>query len=139
MFIVFCFESLSIAQTAHQWAKYGNKSFEEKDYYGASLYFKNALTADTLNLEIINKYAAALRLFNDYAQAEKYYRYLLQLDKNKAYPETVFWLATLQKNNAKYQDARKNFLKYKNTAEDKKVTFIKNQFKKLVPVNMHRN
>lgn len=121
--ITLTLSSLLRAQSPARWIKYGDQSFAEKDYYGASKYFKDAMLLDSSNLEIINKYATSLRLFNDYILAEKYYAYLLKLDKNKIYKESLFWLATMQKNNAKYQEARKNFTKFSTNFKDKK-TFI---------------
>lgn len=106
-----------------KWMKYGDKSWAEKDYYGASKYYKEALLTDSTNLEILNKYASALRMYNDYLLAEKYYDYLFKSDKNKIYKESLFWLASMQKSNAKYQDARKNFIRFSTYYKDKN-TFI---------------
>ena len=107
------------AQSPTQWIKYGDKSWAEKDYYGASKYYKEAFVIDTANLEFLNKYASALRMYNDYLLAEKYYQYLYKLDKGKNFKEALFWLATMQKSNAKYQDARKNFTKFSTVYKDR--------------------
>ena len=103
------------AQTQKQWLKHADRSFEEKDFYGASLYYRKAMLVDSSNLYVVHRYAESLRLYNEYKLAEHYYGYVYRKDRSKGYPESLFWLAMMQKNNAKYIDARRNFIQFKNS------------------------
>jgi hypothetical protein len=113
------------AQTQKQWVKYGDKSYKERDYYGASLYYKKAMVLDSNNLEVVYKYAESLRLYNEYELGEQYYQYIYKQDQGKNFKEALFWLASMQKYNAKYQDARKNFTRFSTIYKDKQAFFYK--------------
>lgn len=101
----------SFAQNSKKLIKHGEQAIAEGDYYGAVLYFRKAMEIDSSNLGVNYKYAEALRLYNDYPAAERYYNYVYQKDKGKQFPECLFWLAMMQKQNGKYTVAKKNFKK----------------------------
>lgn len=103
------------AQTQKQWLKHADKSFEEKDFYGASLYYRKAMLVDSSNLYVVHRYAESLRLYNEYKLAERYYWFVYSKDKSRNHPESLFWLAMMQKYNAKYLEARKNFIQFRNS------------------------
>lgn len=110
--ILFIFTiSLANAQNSKKLIKHGDQAIAEGDYYGAVLYFRKAMEIDSSNLGINYKYADALRLYNDYPAAERYYNFVYQKDKGKQFPECLFWLAMMQKQNGKYALAKKNFKK----------------------------
>lgn len=113
------------AQSQKQWVKQGDKSFKERDFYGASLYYRRAMVLDSGNLEVVYKYADALRLYNEYELGEKYFQYVYKKDLGKNFKEALFWLASMQKYNAKYQDARKNFTKFTGIYKNKDSFFYK--------------
>lgn len=124
--LLFILVPLSMSgQSQRQWIKYGNKSFQERDYYGASLYYRKAMLLDSGNLEVVYRYAEALRSYNEYQLGEKYYHYVFKKDLGTNFKEALFWLASMQKYNAKYQDARKNFIKFANFCKDKNSYFYK--------------
>lgn len=102
----------SYSQNQKQWLKYADKSFEEKDFYGASLYYRKAMLLDSSNLYVVYNYAESLRLYNEYNLAERYYKYVYSRDNKKQFPESLFWWALMQKFNAKYEEARKNFTRF---------------------------
>jgi tetratricopeptide (TPR) repeat protein len=111
----FCLSSLSLnAQNQKQMVKNGDKLIEEyNDYYGASLWYKKALDIDSTYLDIVFKYAEALRGYNDYAKAESKYYYIYKKDRGRVYPLAPFWYSMLLKYNGKYSDAKKSFKRSK--------------------------
>lgn len=109
--LLFFTTSLANAQNSKKLIKYGEQAIAEGDFYGAVLYFRKAMEIDSSNLGVNYKYAEALRLYNDYPSAERYYNFVYQKDKGKQFPECLFWLAMMQKQNGKYTIAKKNFKK----------------------------
>ena len=120
--LILCFSiitSLAFAQTQKQWLRYADESFEKRDYYGASIYYRKAMLVDSSNLYVVFQYAESLRQFNEYKLAEYYYKFVIDKDKEKEYPLSVFWYATMQKYNANYLKARQNFIRYSKNKLDK--------------------
>lgn len=97
------------AQNKKKLLEFATHSMQEKDYYGASVYYEKALDKDPGNIDILKPTADAHRLFNDYEGALAYYRQLERLDEEDKYPETVFWIATMHKYNADYDKALEHF------------------------------
>ncbi len=115
-FIAFCvlFSTNLAAQSQKQLVKNGDKLIEEyRDYYGASIWYKKALDIDSTYLDIVFKYAEALRGYNDYAKAESKYYYIYKKDRGRLYPMAPFWYSTMLKYNGKYSDAKKSFKRSK--------------------------
>jgi hypothetical protein len=119
------FAATAFAQTQKQWLKHADKSYEEKDYYGASLYYRQAMLVDSNNLSVVYKYAESLRLYNEYKKAQYYYNYVFLKDKVRTFQECLYWLATMQKFNAEYIEARKSFLLFVSTYKQKDSFFYK--------------
>ncbi|MFN6946674.1 MAG: DUF1573 domain-containing protein [Cytophagaceae bacterium] len=111
---------LSLAQTKEQRIKFGDLSYNENDFYGASIYYANALGMDSSDLQVYNKYAESLRLTNDYKKAAIYYNNLLRRDRARKFPETRFWLAMMQKSNGDYLNAQDNFQQFAKGYRNKK-------------------
>ncbi|MBX9850813.1 MAG: DUF1573 domain-containing protein [Cytophagaceae bacterium] len=127
-FIIILLYLNSFGQTQKQWLKHAEKSYAEKDFYGAAFYYRQAMLQDSSNLYVVYKYAESLRQFNEYKLSENYYKYVYSKDKNKTYAEALFWYAMMQKNNAKYIDARKSFIQFANSYKQKDSYFyIKSQ------------
>jgi len=101
------------AQNQKQLVKTGDQLYNEGDFYGASLWYQQALEIDSTYLAIVFKYAESLRLYNDYAKAESKYYYIYKKDRGKVYPEAAFWYAMMLKYNTKYLDAKKSFKRAK--------------------------
>lgn len=113
--IIFClllFSFSSICQTKRQWKKYGDLSFGEKDFRGASEYYHLAYLKDTTDYEVLGHYCQSLRLARNYLLAEQNYLLLLEKDGTAKNPEALYWLGVLSKNNGKYQEAREYFNKF---------------------------
>ena len=101
------------AQNQKQLVKAGDQLYTQGDFYGASLWYKQALEIDSTYLDIVFKYAESLRQYNDYAKAESKYYYIYKKDRGKTYPTAAFWYAMMLKYNAKYYDAKKAFKRAK--------------------------
>ena len=102
------------AQNQKQLVKTGDKLIAEYgDFYGASIWYKQALDLDSTYLDIAFKYAEALRGYNDYAKAEAKYYYIFRKDRGRNFPMAPYWHATMQKYNGKYSDAKKSFKRAK--------------------------
>ncbi len=101
------------AQTQKDFVKVGDKLTAMGDHYGASIWYKKALDLDSTYVDIVYKYAEALRSYNDYKKAESKYYYIYKKDRGKDYPLAPFWYAMMQKYNGKYSDAKKSFKRAK--------------------------
>ena len=78
--------SISFPQSQKQLIKVGDQLFAEGDYYGASKWYSDALEMDVVFLDLKYKYAESLRLYNDYAKAEKEYYYIYKKDNGRTLP-----------------------------------------------------
>jgi hypothetical protein len=125
LFFLLCISFLAHGQSQKQWLKHADKSFGEKDFYGASIYYRKAMLVDSSNMYVVYRYAESLRQYNEYKQAEKYYKYVYSKDKARAYQESLFWMAMMQKYNGKYIDARKGFILFVNSYKQKDSYFYK--------------
>ncbi len=105
---------LSVAQTATQLTKAGDKKFAEGDFYAASLYYKDALKKDEESSDLNFKYAESCRMFNDFAGASYGYRATIKLDKQNQYPMASFWLGEVLRSSCdcKCEEAQKQFHRF---------------------------
>jgi len=109
------------AQTPKDWVKNGDHLIAKyNDYYGASLWYQQALEIDSSVIETVFKYAEALRGYNDYEKAESNYYYIYKRDRGRIYPFAPFWYATMLKYNGKYAAAKKAFKRSKRYFTDHK-------------------
>lgn len=109
------------AQSQKQLIKVGDQLFAEGDFYGASKWYKDAIDVDSAYLDVVYKYAEALRLYNDYAKAEWYYNSVYRKDLGgKLYPLAPFWYSMMLKYNGNYNEAKKFFKRSKRFFKDKK-------------------
>lgn len=122
LLVVFSVGYLS-AQSQKQLIKVGDQLFAEGDFYGASKWYKDAMDLDSAYLDVVYKYAESLRLFNDYAKAEKYYLKIYRQDMGKLYPMAPFWYSTMLKYNGNYNEAKKTFKRAKRFFQNDKKGF----------------
>jgi hypothetical protein len=101
------------AQTYSQLVEYGDKKVHQRDYYYALDFYRQAMDIDSVSVEINWKYAEALRLYKDYKKAEYYYAKVFRKEDAKIYSRSVFWLAQMQYQNGKYNDALSTWKKAK--------------------------
>jgi tetratricopeptide (TPR) repeat protein len=99
----------------------GDKAFADNDFFGASIYYNQAILRDSSDIIMQYKYAEASRLNYDFDVAERWYNKVYKADAGgKLYPECVFWIASLKKNKGKYKDAKAMFDKYAKKNKKKK-------------------
>lgn len=109
LFCAFLLPGTLSSQTFEESVLYGDEAMLENDFYGAAMYYRNALYLDSTSLKAAWKYAEASRLFNSYEEAERFYDKVLARDNGRKYPLCRFWLAMMQKTNGKYAQAARNF------------------------------
>lgn len=104
--LLFCVPALfSIAARAQSFVQYmdfADQKVISGDYYYAIQYYKKAMEIDSNSVEVLWKYAEALRLYKDYPAAEYYYQKVYKKEASKIYPMSIFWLGTMQHINGKY-------------------------------------
>ncbi len=104
----------SYAQSYKQLIDYADINAEAGDFYGASIYYEQAMKIDSSKIELLYKYAQALRKYNNYTKAAYYYEKVWDKDKGgRIYKDASFWLASMQKYNAEYRTASKTWKKVK--------------------------
>ncbi len=110
LLLVFLITTVSLsAQTFQENLLYGDEAMGEHDFYGAAMYYRNALYLDSSSLKAAWKYAEASRLFNNYQEAACYYAQVLERDRGPRYPLSRFYLALMQKTLGEYAIAEENF------------------------------
>jgi len=99
----------------------GDKAFADNDFFGASLYYNQAILKDSTDIVLQYKYAEASRLNYDIDIANKWYNKVYNADKQgKLYPECIFWMATINKTKGNYKEAKALFAKYAQKNKNKK-------------------
>jgi WD40-like Beta Propeller Repeat len=104
------------AQTLEKLVSAGDKSFDDGDYYAASLYYSDAVKKSVDDAGLNYKLAESYRLFNDYVDAAQAYANTVKLDGAGKYPLAEFWYAEMLRSTgiAKNAEAMKAFRKFKN-------------------------
>jgi len=115
----------ALAQTKEDSLKYGDAAFADGDYYSASIYYSGILHQDSSDISLAYKYAESCRLFNDYKSAEKWYSFVNRSSKRNVYPLSLFYLALMNKSNAKYAEAKNNFSSYYNAHKSEDTYYTK--------------
>jgi outer membrane protein OmpA-like peptidoglycan-associated protein len=106
----------------------GDALYLEGNYYSASQYYYKAFLIDSTRLRTVSKYADCCRLFYNYEEAARMYRYLIQKDDKSKFPEAVFWLGMMYKSLGNYQEASLAFQRYTREHKDTKdPLFIRSQ------------
>ncbi len=113
------------AQKLKQVLADGDKAFADNDFFGAAIYYNQAILQDSTDITIQYRYAEASRLNYDYDIADHWYAKVFKKDsQGKLYPECSFWIATIKKNKGKYKDAKKMFDKYAKKNKKKKDSYF---------------
>ena len=100
-------------QTMKQYVKSANEAFEKQDYYSALYFLSLIQEIDSTRIDLQFKQAEAARHFNAYQLAEKRYQQVLESENTKQFPMAIFWKATVQKMQGKYDEAIAGFQQYK--------------------------
>ncbi len=113
--------SFSFSQTYKQLIEFADKNYAAGDYYGASVYYRQAMDIDSMDVHLVWKYAESLRQYNEYVLAEKYYKKVYEKETGMVYKNSLFWAAMMEKYNGKYKEAIDDFKKVnKQYQKDKK-------------------
>jgi len=121
---ILLFSLPALAQTQKQLITYADNNFDLGDYYGASLYYKQAMNNDSSDIHLTYKYATALRKYNNYELAAYYYEKITQKDRGgRIYKDAFFWLAMMQKNNGDYRNSAKSWKKSKSIYKKNKKSY----------------
>lgn len=94
---------LSYSQTYIQMVDFADEKMIERDYLEAMYYYEKAMKIDSNSVEILWKMAEVNRFNKDYQKAEYYYQKVYDREKAKIYKLSIFWLASMQHYNGKYQ------------------------------------
>jgi hypothetical protein len=114
LLIILLFPLLCFGQSQKQLIKYADENASLGDFYGASIYYKQALRLDSSNIHLLYKYAESLRKYNNYDLASYYYNKIIEKDKaGRIFKDAWFWLASMQKYNGDYQASMKSWKKVK--------------------------
>ncbi len=110
------FVSTCTAQTLEKLVTAGDKSFDDGDYYAASLYYRDAIKKSVDDAALNYKLAESSRLFNDYAGAAEAYANTVKLDGAGKFPLAEFWFGEMLRCSgiAKSAEAMKVLRKFKN-------------------------
>lgn len=100
------------AQKPAYYIKSGDAAAVKGSWNEAFAYYNEAHLLDTSDFEISCKLADAARWVKQYDLALKLYSKNYDKDNGKLNPDGLFWLAVMQKNHARYEDAQRNFKKY---------------------------
>lgn len=120
LFVIFLTFAYTLhSQSVRKLIKYGDLAFSNGNYYGAAYSYKKALEQSKIP-KVAYSYAESCRLNNDYAEAEKWYTYIKNNEREK-YPLSEFWLGEIYKSMADYQKAQIHFSKFLKWADDNPV------------------
>ncbi|MFZ4741304.1 MAG: DUF1573 domain-containing protein [Bacteroidales bacterium] len=138
--IIICilFSSLSAsiyAQTNEEYKMLADEAYQNGNYYSASSFYKLLLDKDSSNLDIAYQYANANRLYNNYIEAEYWYSYVLAKDKAEKFPLSGFYHAEMNKYNAKYGLAIRNYKSFYNKYKEKKDYFTQKALNEISSCN----
>ena len=84
-----------------QFVEAAESAFADKNYYGALVYFNEALEYDPVDKNILFKSAESARLFNSYNRAAEKYQYLVDSLNDDSMPLAIFWLGSMKQNMGK--------------------------------------
>lgn len=90
------------SQSFTQLMEFADQKVTQGDYFYAIQYYEQAMKIDSNSVEVLWKYAEALRMYKDYPKAENYYLKVYKKEEAKIYPMSIFWLATMEHINGKY-------------------------------------
>lgn len=97
------------AQSYTQMVEFADQKMVEGDYYYAISYYKKAMDLDSNSVEILWKFAEAQRKYKDYEKAAYYYARVYAKENGLIYPQSIFWLSTMQQYNGDYEASLENW------------------------------
>jgi tetratricopeptide (TPR) repeat protein len=111
LFLFSIFNSTN-AQSLRAHINAADNAFAANDYFTALVYYKKVLEVKPSRNDVYFKYAESARLFQAYRLAEDaYYKISLSKDSMR-FPLATYWLGSVKKNLAKYEEAEAVFNTY---------------------------
>jgi len=107
--------------------KYADALFQAGNYYDALEEYLEILNLKPDNYRAMYQTAECYFKARDYDNAEKWYAKLIDAGAEEAYPLAWYRLATMQKMNGKYDEAKYSFAKYALRAEGDYITRAKRE------------
>ena len=102
---------------------FADNQFKNGDYYYALEYYKQALERDSTSLELMWKYAETNRAYKNYIDAADYYARVYARDEGTIYPESILYLALMEKQMGAYKNAFETIKSAKKKFTDDKTTY----------------
>lgn len=121
IFLMLFVVSNSQAQSMKMLLLKAETAMADKDYEGASLYYKSCVFRDSLRLVLLYNYANASRLNYDFDIAWYYFNKVQLRDNGKRYPLCYYWMGQLLKTRGNYREAKKYFIKFGNRKKNKQL------------------
>lgn len=100
---------MGFGQTRQAYLTAAEEAFNEHNFYASLNYYQEVLEFRD-DIAVLYKAAESARLFNAYTLAEDYYQKVVDLEQNNEYPLAMFYLAQVQKQLGKYEDAKESFM-----------------------------
>ncbi len=88
-----------------------DNAMKQKNFYGAAKLYEEALKIENSMFDIVWKTAEAYRADNDYANALKYYKRLVDKEEDK-FPDATYYYAQMLKSNEDFMRAQYFFNRY---------------------------
>jgi tetratricopeptide (TPR) repeat protein len=103
---------------------FADEQYKNGDYYYALEYYKQALDRDSTSLELMWKYAETQRAYKNYVDAADYYARVYSRDEGAVYPESILYLALMEKQMGAYKNAFSTMKLAKKNYSDDRTTYL---------------
>ena len=103
---------------------FADEQYKNGDYYYALEYYKQALDRDSTSLELMWKYAETQRAYKNYVDAADYYARVYARDEGAVYPESILYLALMEKQMGAYKNAFSTMKLAKKNYSDDRTTYL---------------
>jgi hypothetical protein len=103
---------------------FADEQYKNGDYYYALEYYKQALDRDSTSLELMWKYAETQRAYKNYVDAADYYERVYARDEGAFYPESILYLALMEKQMGAYKNAFSTMKLAKKNYSDDRTTYL---------------
>ncbi|MFT6808886.1 MAG: tetratricopeptide (TPR) repeat protein [Saprospiraceae bacterium] len=107
----------AFGQTQRAWVEAAESAYDNGDYYSALSFYLEAIDFDSTDIEMTYMIAESARKFQSYELAEDYYKRVMGMDSESAYPKATYWLAQMQQDQGKYDMAKRSYEMYLSTEE----------------------
>ena len=98
----------TFGQSPQQYVARGDKELLDGFPESALFYYRLAMKQDTNMVEANFKAGEAYRAQRNYKRAEKFYDATASLDEQYDFPEALYWLGVMQKQQGKYREAKRS-------------------------------